>query len=351
MVEVFKIGVILDKTNRGFENEGVFNPAVIEYGAHIHVFYRAVRKGNYSTLGHALLDHPINLKSRHPKPILVPEFPYEKHGIEDPRIVRIDEQFLLTYSAYDGRNVLGALAVSTDLQSFEKRGIVVPQVTYETYRRLLECCDGIIDKYFYHYRLFKEHGLRKELVEKLLVWDKNVVFFPRKIHGQYAMLHRIHPGIQLVYFDALEDLTPAFWEQYLLQLSAYIVMDPELPHESSHIGGGAPPIETPDGWLLIYHAAEDTPHGLVYHAAAALLDLNDPRHVIGRLTEPLLSPQFRWEKEGYISNIIFPTGTVLQDDDLYIYYGATDSKVAVARVSLQALLTALKATSNEEKKQ
>lgn len=347
MIDVFKVGVILEKSHRGFENEGVFNPAVIAHDQNIHVFYRAVRKGNYSSIGYAMLDHPINVVVRYPKPILIPEFDYEQHGIEDPRIVRIEDQFLMTYSAYDGRNVLGALAVSYDLRKFEKRGVIVPKITYEAFKRLLECCENLIDKYLYHYRMFLEHGLKDELAKKLLVWDKNVVFFPRKINGKYAMLHRLHPGIQIVYFNSLDDLTPEFWEQYLMNLSNYIVLDPELPYESSHIGAGAPPIETDDGWVLIYHAAQSMPEGLVYHAAAVLLDKDNPQQVIGRLHEPLLSPQFRWEKKGYVNNVIFPTGTVLQGDDLFIYYGATDTRIAVARLSLQQLLSELKAYNHE----
>ena len=99
---------------------------------------------------------------------------------------------------------------------------------------------------------------------------------------------------------------------------------------------------TPDGWLLIYHAAEDTPHGFVYHACAALLDLKDPSRLIARLDHPLISPQEGYEKTGYVKNIVFPSGAVVFDDDLYIYYGAADERVAVASVKLSALLARLK---------
>ena len=129
-----------------------------------------------------------------------------------------------------------------------------------------------------------------------------------------------------------------------MDIKQHIVMDPLLRHESSHIGGGAPPIETADGWLIIYHSAEDTPHGFIYHACAALLDLDDPRKVIGRLKKPLISPQDEWEKEGYVKNIVFPSGTAVFDDDLYIYYGAADERVAVASVKMSALLEQLKQT-------
>lgn len=118
-------------------------------------------------------------------------------------------------------------------------------------------------------------------------------------------------------------------------------MDPKLHHESSHIGGGCPPIETPNGWLLIYHTAEDTPQGFVYHASAALLDLNNPQKELARLSEPLISPSYQWEKEGVVKNIIFPSGAVVFDDTLYIYYGAADTRIGVASVKLSELLNEL----------
>jgi predicted GH43/DUF377 family glycosyl hydrolase len=176
----------------------------------------------------------------------------------------------------------------------------------------------------------------------VLVWYKNVVLLLNNYNGRFAMLHRIYPGIQIVFFRDFDELTRPFWEDYKLNLEKHVVMDPKLPHESSHIGSGAPPIETADGWLLIYHAAEDTPQGFVYHATAALLDLQDPRKEVARLREPLLSPTFPWEQHGVVSNIIFPSGTAVFDDTLYIYYGAADQCVATASVKLSDLLNELK---------
>jgi predicted GH43/DUF377 family glycosyl hydrolase len=339
---VAKHGVILDKTDRGFENFGVCNPACIRVGNDVHVFYRAVRTGNYSTVGHARLRGPLDVVARRARPLLFPEKNYESQGIEDPRIVCIDGIHHMTYSVYDRVNVAGAYATSKDLKTWTKHRIITPRFTYREYKHLVECCPGLNDKYLFHYKVFKEHGLGRELSRKLYVWDKNLMFFPRKIKGRYALLHRLHPGIQIVYFEHRRELTREFWEDYLMDLEKHIVMDPLLPHESSHIGGGAPPIETPDGWLLIYHAAEDTPQGFVYHACAALLDLEDPRRVIARLPGPLISPTFPYECEGVVRNIVFPSGTAVFDDTLHIYYGAADERVAVASVSLSSLLSSLK---------
>lgn len=335
-------GVILDKTEHGFENAGALNPACIRVGDEVHMFYRAVRHGNYSTIGHCILNGPLKVKMRSDRPLLIPEHPYESQGVEDPRIAKIEDTYYLTYTGYDRANALGAYATSKDLKTFTKHPVLTPQFTYREFKKLIDCCPGLNQKYLFHYKVLKEHGLGEGAPDKLLLWDKNLMFFPRKINGKFALLHRIHPGIQLVLFEDPKELDRAFWERYIMDLKSHIVMDPKFPHESSHIGGGAPPIETKDGWLLIYHSTDDTPNGYVYNACAALLDLDDPRKVIGRLPKPLISPQEPYEKKGYVNNVIFPSGAVVFDDDLYIYYGAADERVAMASVNIPALLAQLK---------
>ncbi len=333
--------LLLKPTEHGFENEGVFNPAVIRVGDKVHMFYRAVRKGNFSSIGYCRLNGPLEVEHRSLKPILFPEDMYESQGMEDPRITKIDDTYYLTYSAYDRRNVLGALATSTDLENFEKKGIITPQLTYREYKQFMECNKDVNEKYYYHYKIFKEHGLGSELAEKLLVWDKNLMFFPKKINGKFALIHRIHPGIQLVLFDDFSDLTDKFWKDYFINFTDHIIMDPVMDYESHHIGGGCPPIETEQGWLFIYHAVEDKPEGLVYHASAALLDKNNPLKVLGRLEYPLISPELPWEQKGIVNNVIFPTGTAVFDEILYIYYGAADHVIGVAKVPLKDLLNKL----------
>jgi len=348
MIKASNKVLLLEKTSRGFENEGVFNPAVYKdpESDDVHVFYRAVRIGNYSSIGYCLLDGPTTVKERATQPLVFPERKYESQGVEDPRITKIGQTYYLTYSAYDNVNVLGAYATAKDLKEFHKQGVITPRFTYREYKHFVECSNGLNDKYLFHYKIFKEHGLGPEVAEKLLMWDKNLMFFPRKINGKFALLHRIHPGIQLVLFESFAELTREYWEHYFMELGEHIIMDPELHHESSHIGGGCPPIETEHGWLIIYHAAEDTPHGFVYHASAALLDLENPKIEIARLSEPLISPTEKWEQEGIVKNIIFPSGTAVFDNDLYIYYGAADQCVGVASVKLDGLLDELLSNKN-----
>jgi predicted GH43/DUF377 family glycosyl hydrolase len=293
-----------------------------------------------------VLDGPLKVIYRYDKPLVFPEYDYESHGVEDPRITKIDDHYYLSYTAYNGMNALGALAVSTDLRNFEKKGIIVPQVTYEEFRHLAEGREHLNEKYFHIHEFIPVI----QMEGKILLWDKNVVFFPRRINGKLYFFHRIKPGIQIVCVNDLRELTKKFWEDYLRHLDEHIVLDPKFPHEMSHIGAGAVPIETEKGWILIYHGVRDTRRGYVYSACAALLKLDDPSQVIARLPHTLFSPGEEWEKVGYVNNVVFPTGTALFDDTLYIYYGAADEQIACASLSISELLKELldNPTDNEK---
>lgn len=348
MIEVKKEGILLQKTEFDFENEGVLNPGVIREEDFVHVFYRAVCKGNYSSVGYCKLKGPFTVEERLDKPLLSPQFDYESHGMEDPRIVKIDDLYYLTYTAYDGVNALGALAVSKDLKHFDKLGIVVPQITYEEFNSLTESKSDINEKYL---RYNSNKGIIENQGEKILVWDKNVIFFPRRINGKLYFLHRIKPDIQIIVaIDNLTELTTEFWRNYFIHLDDGILLSPKYAHEVNYIGGGCPPIETEYGWLLIYHGVHDTITGFVYSACAALLDLQNPQKEISRLPYPLFKPEREWELKGEVNNVCFPTGTALFEDTLYIYYGAADEQIAYASVSLSALLKELIFYSNYSKK-
>lgn len=339
MLDIIKEGILLKKTELDFENEGVLNPAAIREGQFVHLLYRAVSTGNHSSIGYCKLDGPLFIESRNKTALLSPEFDYESQGLEDPRIVKIDDTYYLTYTGYDGVNALGCLATSKDLVHFERKGIIVPQLTYEEFNRLIGA-EGISNEKYYRYNQHN-HILEKQGT-KMLIWDKNVIFFPRRINGNLTFLHRIRPEIQIVTsFKNFEELTPEFWEDYFLNFNDYVVMKPKYAHEVSYIGGGCPPIETEQGWLLIYHGVQDSIKGYVYSACAALLDLENPQKEIARLPYPLFVPEFHWELKGEVNNVCFPTGAVVFDDTLYIYYGAADERIACASMSLSELVNEL----------
>jgi predicted GH43/DUF377 family glycosyl hydrolase len=335
MIEVKKEGIVLQKTELEFENDGVLNPAVIREGDSVHIFYRAVQKGNYSSIGYCRLDGPLNVVERWDKPVIIPEFDFESHGVEDARVVKIDDLFFLTYTGYDGTNARGALATSKDLIHFKKHGTIVPPITYAEFVYRAESA-GKVNKNYYRNHKYYYQGSDPE--KKMMLWDKNVIFFPRRINGKLVFFHRIRPGIQIVFINNLKELTREFWDNYFLNLQENIVIDPVFGHESSYIGGGCPPIETEYGWLLIYHGVEETVNGYVYSACAALLDLNNPVKELARLPYALFSPEYEWELKGEVNNVVFPTGTALFGGTLFIYYGAADSQIACASVNLSNLL-------------
>jgi predicted GH43/DUF377 family glycosyl hydrolase len=331
MISVKKEGILLERNGIDFEKEAVLNPAVIRDGDKIHLFYRAVREVNFSTIGYCRLSGPLTVAERWDTPCLTPQADYEKHGMEDPRIVRIDSLYYLTYIAFDGNDALGALATSADLKHFERRGIIVPQLKCGEFDELAaKENSGIIERYRVDYNN-----------PDVIVMDKDVVFFPRRVNNKLVFLHRIKPDMQIVAVNELEELTPEFWRNYVKHLGKNILLTPKYEHEIAYTGGGCPPVETEYGWLIIYHGVKNGEKGFEYSACAALFDLDDPQKEIARLPYPLFKPDQDYELAGDVDDVCFPTGTALFDDTLYIYYGAGDDIIACASVSLSALVNEL----------
>lgn len=335
-IHVTNKGIILEATELPFENQGVFNPGCIEVDGIVHMFYRAVRPGNFSSIGYCQLqDNKVIKRLDHP--LLVPEHEYEKHGIEDPRIIFLEGTYYLFYTAFDGKNALGAYATSPNLLHFTKQGIISPQIPYREALTLIE-------ENAHTPRLYFEYARKVMLYNGLdvRIWDKDIFIFPKKINGLFWMAHRIMPSIQIASFENFSDLSPAFWHHYFEHFNHTVLLNPEFPFENRYIGGGCPPLETEDGWLLIYHAVEETNNIITYSAGAALLDLENPKKIIGRLPYPLFTPEETWEKEGSVKNVVFPTGAIINDDTLDIYYGAADTCIGLKSVCLSELLTELK---------
>ena len=337
MISVKKEGIILEPTGLKFEEQAVLNPGCVKVGNSVHMFYRAVKKKNYSSIGYCRLDGPLKVVERFNKPIIHHEFDYEKHGIEDPRIVYYNGIYYLFYMAYDGRNVVAAYAVSRNLKDWKKMGPISHHISYAEAKEIF-IKSKMREKYF-NYNLYDQG--ETVTPTQVYLWGKDSFMFPKKIKGRFAMLHRVMPNIHVIYFDRFEDLTIIYWRKYLKKLADHLVLDQRYWFESRAIGAGCPPIETKKGWLLIYHAIENAPKGKIYRASAALLDKNNPCKLIGRLDYPLFSPEKEWEIKGDVNNVVFPTGTAVFGEKLYIYYGAADKRIAVASVNMNALLREL----------
>ncbi len=226
--------------------------------------------------------------------IIFPVSPNESNGIEDARFVRfVDDDgsvmYCATYTAYNGR-------------------VVLPQ--------LIETED------FLHFRVLTLNGSA--------VQNKGMALFPRRINGRYAMLSRQDDeNLYLMFSDKAHH-----WSD------PQLLMRPVEMWESVKIGNCGSPIETEAGWLVITHGVGPMRK---YCIGAALLDLNDPSKVIGRLKEPLISPPDSSEREGYVPNVVYSCGSMLHGRELILPYAMSDKVTAIATVSLDDLLAALKA--------
>jgi predicted GH43/DUF377 family glycosyl hydrolase len=220
----------------------------------------------------------------HPEPFLTSATDnkfseYEEFGVEDLRICPIEDDYLLTYSAYSRHGVRIALAHTSDFEKVERISLIT------------------------------QADLR------------NVVIFPQKFGGKYARLDRPH-----------SEISPwSIWISYSPDLihwgDSRVIMKPVSYHwDEMKIGPGAPPFKTDKGWLHIYHGVFKTMAGAVYRLGVALHDLNDPAKIIGVSDQWILQPEDTWEITGYVPNVVFSCGAVPEDDGtVKIYWGGADT--------------------------
>ncbi len=336
MLKIKKHGVILRPTRLAFESKCVFNPGIYQDGETVHVVYRAMDTDYMSTFGYAKLDGPTKVIERKREPIYTPKYKYEKRGVEDPCIVKIDNTFYMTYVAHDGKNAVIAYMYGDDLLNLKRGGIISAKISYSKASKLFGFSQ-LKDDYYLFSSFYEKYGGKN-----ILVWEKDGVLFPEKINGKFGLLHRILPDIQLASFKDFSNLKDNnYWRDHIQHLADHVVLEGEYGFQARHIGAGAPPIKTKAGWLLINHSVEPKNKGRIYYANAALLDLKNPLKVIARLPYPLMAPEEDYELEGHVNNVIFPTGTAQFKDRLYIYYGTSDSYVAVASINLESLIKEL----------
>lgn len=288
----------------GWESKAVFNPGISYHKGKIHMLYRAVGEFKYyiSRCGYASSTDGFHF-FRKEKPSLKPESYYEKWGMEDPRISRIGDEFYVTYvvlkkSAVKPDPVVQtALASTRDFVNYDRLGKI-------TFR-----------------------GAE----------DKDVVMLPEMINGKYFFLHRPNRWTGKKY----ETIYPSIWISEIGHFNKIkkwkLLMKPKYYWEQIKIGSGTPPLKTDDGWLVIHHGVDKN---LCYRAGAFLLDLNNPKKVIARTTEPILEPSEEYETSG-AKKVVFPTGSFVKDGKIYVYYGASDKYVCVATGNLKKLLNSL----------
>jgi predicted GH43/DUF377 family glycosyl hydrolase len=302
--------ILVPNKNRWWESKAVFNCAILRDGNTIHMLYRAIGEyENYiSKIGYAYSSDGYQFK-RIDKIALGPREEYEKYGMEDPRLVKIDRQTYITYVVLSGHvrdrpSVLSALASTTDYREFTRLGIIR---------------GGGAD-------------------------NKDVVLFPEKLSYRttegpdmmtYFSLHRPSTWIGSAYgVDK-----PSIWLGEGKSLTSVekhtLLLKPEREWEALKIGAGVPPIKTERGWLIIYHGVSSDK---VYSAGAAILDLKQPDRILGRSKSPILTPEEPYERFGDVNNVVFPTGACVIDGKLFVYYGGADKVCCLATADLDVLV-------------
>jgi len=234
-----------------------------------------------------------------PQPTLAPEprnYPEEEWGVEDARIVYLAEleQHAVTYTAYSARGPLVSLALTRDFKTFQRCGMIMPPE------------------------------------------DKDAAFFPRRIGGRWALIHRpVRPGSSAdIYLSFSPDLQHWSDRTLLLQSRRGNWWD------ANKIGLCSPPIETSEGWLITYHGVRTTGAGVIYRVGLALLDLEEPTRIIRRGDEWVMSPREAYEIIGDVGYVVFPCGQVVDEvtGEIRLYYGAADSSIAVAHGNINEMV-------------
>ena len=174
------------------------------------------------------------------------------------------------------------------------------------------------------------------LENPFLPYNRNAVLFPRKINGNFVMLSRPcdngHTAFGDIFLSESRDME--FWGRH-----RHVMGRSENWWESLKIGGGAAPIETDKGWLMLYHGVVNTCNGYVYSIGAAILDINEPSKVLHRCANYILAPTEWYEERGFVPNVCFPCATLHDPETgrIAIYYGCADSYVGIAFTTVQEL--------------
>lgn len=293
-----------------WERDGAFNGCVAYDGDAYHMVYRAqsapmYHKGNtmsISTIGYA---KSTDGKTFHEhRQIVKPTEKWEEYGCEDPRITYLDGKFYIFYTAlseypFNANGIKNAVAVTKDFETFEKHPVT-------------------------HFN------------------SKAMALFPEKVNGKYAVILTAHTDmppakIAIAYFDKEEDMwNRKLWESWYFDLNSHVIH--LLRNSGDQIEIGAPPVKTDNGWLLIFsYITNYYSDDKVFSIEGALLDFENPHRVIERTCEAIFTPHAPYELEGQVPNIVFPSGALLHDDTLSLYYGGADTVTALATVSYTEL--------------
>jgi predicted GH43/DUF377 family glycosyl hydrolase len=328
-IRSLKNPVVSPIEHHAWESFKTYNPAFLFEKGEYHILYRAVGQDHISRLGYSY-SFDAERFVRYDKPLIEPSLPCETAGIEDPRLVKLEDKYYLTYTGYDGDTAQLCLAVSDDLAKWEKHG------------PMLKGWNAQKAKSF----KIKWDDARKNAVKKK--WSKAGGIFPEKIDDYYWM---IFGDSNLWLAKSRDGIT------WLPKLEPFIQPRRQADHfDSAHLEMGPPPIKTPKGWLVIYHGIDQH---IVYRLGFILLDLRNPQKILYRSSQYIFEPEANYELSDQIdlfrpanliiprdtssksvhprAEVVFCPGAALIGDELRIYYGAGDATICTAVISLEHL--------------
>jgi predicted GH43/DUF377 family glycosyl hydrolase len=311
--------ILVPDKNHYWESYATFNMSVIKKGKTFYGVYRAIsavdriyKPEQISTIGIGVSKDGIHFEDR--VPFIMPEEVWEKYGCEDPRITYFEGQYYTFYTAlsrypFDAEGIKVAVAISEDLKKVKERHLVTP---------------------------FNA---------------KAMTLFPERINGKITVILAVNTDmppakIAIAQFDKIEELWNAkFWKSWYAKLDEHVIDLKRFPYD--HIEVGATPVKTKHGWLLIYSHIQNyfsSQENLdrIFGIEAVLLDKKDLFKIMGRTSGPILVPAEAYELFGYVSNVIFPSGAILEKQKLTIYYGAADTTICMAHVNINDLVSTMR---------
>ncbi len=316
--------ILVPQRDHHWEASATFNMSVVKKGRSIYGLYRAISSSDnlrspdkISTIGIAKSPDGIHFDDR--KQFILPEEEWEKFGCEDPRITFFEGRYYIFYTAlsvypFAPEGIRVAVAITDDLKKVKEKH----QVT--TFN------------------------------------SKAMVLFPERINGKVTVLFSAHTDgaaakMSIAQADDISELwSPLFWDNWYSKMKDHEIGN--LRRDNfDHVEVGATPIKTKYGWLVIYsHIQNYFPGGSsgpLFGIEALLLDLNDPKKIIGRTEGPIMVPEESYEHSGYVSNVIFPSGALIDGETLKIYYGASDTTSCLAHVNLNDLVSSIHPETKE----
>jgi predicted GH43/DUF377 family glycosyl hydrolase len=309
-----------------------FNPGVVRDDTNGRKFYMYERAaGNLrpfqTCIGVLVSDDGVHFAPASPKPVWTGAMMgIPSASVQDPRVVKLDGRFLMVYAMQPYQ--FDCVPNGTTLPDYfpnhypEWEATRTPPMI--TRSGIAESDDGI------HFRQLC-------FTTPPEIDDRDNVLFPEKIHGKYALLRRPMQYVGPRYGTDL----PGIWLSYsddLLKWSApkLVAVAENYEWEGTKIGAAGTPVRTDAGWLVLYHGVC---RKSIYRVGALMLDPEDPTKVIGRTKSPIMEPEEYYERVGLvIPNVIFPTGNVVKDGLLHIYYGCCDTCIGLATVPLEDLV-------------